>query len=218
MHFAATGAMHGHGLLYLTLRRSTTLAPTQGTPTHCRRFADPITGRFVVLGLPDLNVLVMGANAQAFCSSGIGEDVAGNRLGAKRSTRRTMGFSEVARNFALIPRAPARPSCRAVRGSRSTDPAGAAALGPVVLWEIALLRAEFWRVRDTLCMSVVLSINTSETGLARNGSKRSRGFSFKMPRWVALRFQRVKHDSALVHKGANWNADFLSNQLLNASV
>ena len=62
------------------LRRSTTLAHTQGTPTHCRRFADPITGRFVVLGLPDLNVLVMGANAQAFCSSGIGEDVAGNRL------------------------------------------------------------------------------------------------------------------------------------------
>ena len=136
MHFAATGAMHGHGLLYLTLRRSTTLAPTHRAHPHCRRFADPITGRFVVLGLPDLNVLVMGANAQAFCSSGIGRMSRATDWSAKRSTRRTMGFSEVARNFALIPRAPARPSCRAVRGSRSTDPAGAAALGPVVLWKL----------------------------------------------------------------------------------
>ena len=180
MHFAATGAMHGHGLLYLTPTAFNHLGPTHRAHPHTAAgLQTPITGRFVVLGLPDLNVLVMGANAQAFCSSGIGEDVAGNRLSAKRSTRRTMGFSEVARNFALIPGPPARPSCRAVRGSRSTDPAGAAALGPVVLWEIALLRAEFWRVRDTLCMSVVLSINTSETGLAPERFQAFAGFSFQ---------------------------------------
>ena len=201
------------------LRRSTTLAPHTGhthtLPQVCRPHNWPFCGSWTSRperpchGRECAGILQFGESGRMSRATD---------WSAKRSTRRTMGFSEVARNFALIPRAPARPSCRAVRGSRSTDPAGAAALGPVVLWEIALLHAEFWRVRDTLCMSVVLSINTSETGLARNGSKRSRGFSFKMPRWVALRFQRVKHDSALVHKGANWNADFLSNQLLNASV
>ena len=108
MHFAATGAMHGHGLLYLTPTAFNHLGPTHRAHPHTAAgLQTPITGRFVVLGLPDLNVLVMGANAQAFCSSGIGEDVAGNRLSAKRSTRRTMGFSEVARNFALLPVAPA---------------------------------------------------------------------------------------------------------------
>ena len=80
MHFAATGAMHGHGLLYLTLRRSTTLAPHTGhthtLPQVCRPHNWPFCGSWT----SDLNVLVMGANAQAFCSSGIGEDVAGNRL------------------------------------------------------------------------------------------------------------------------------------------
>lgn len=104
-----------------------------------------------------------------------------------------MGFSKVARNFALVPRAPARPSCRAVRGSRSTDPAGAAALGPVVLWEIALLRADLWRLRDTLCMSVVLVFNALETGLAPERFQAFAGlFFFKMPRWVALRFSARK--------------------------
>ena len=89
----------------------------------------------------------------------------------------------MARNFALIPRAPARAPCRAVRGSRSTDPAEGAALGPVVLWEIVRLRAEFWRVRDTLCMSVVLSINSVETGLAPERFQAFAGlFFFKMPR------------------------------------
>ena len=89
-----------------------------------------------------------------------------------------MGFSKVARNFALVI-GPCSPLLPAVRGSRSTDPAGAAALGPVVLWEIALLRADLWRVRDTLCMSVVLVFNALEMASPRNGSKRSRGFSFQ---------------------------------------
>ena len=81
MHFAATGAMHGHGLLYLTPTAFNHLGPTHRAHPHTAAgLQTPITGRFVVLGLPDLNVLVMGANAQAFCSSGIGEDVAGNRL------------------------------------------------------------------------------------------------------------------------------------------
>ena len=110
MHFAATGAMHGHGLLYLTPTAFNHLGPTHRAHPHTAAgLQTPITGRFVVLGLPDLNVLVMGANAQAFCSSGIGRMSRATDWSAKRSTRRTMGFSEVARNFALIPRAPCSP-------------------------------------------------------------------------------------------------------------
>ena len=153
------------------LRRSTTLAPHTGHTPHCRRFADPHNWPFCGSWTSRPERPCHGRECAGILQFGNQGGCRGQQTGARSvSTRRTMGFSEVARNFALIPRAPARPSCRAVRGSRSTDPAGAAALGPVVLWEIALLRAEFWRVRDTLCMSVVLSINTSETGLARNGS------------------------------------------------
>ena len=76
---------------------------------------------------------------------------------AKRSTRRAMGFSKVARNFALVPRGllPARRD--APRGAGPL--AAACAHWPVAFWEIALICADLWRVRDTLCMSVVLFIN-----------------------------------------------------------
>ena len=120
----------------------------------------------------------MGANTQAFCSSGIGKDVAGHRLKREAFHPSGHGISGGAGNFALETGSLLAP-CRAVRGSRSTDPARAAALGPVVLWEIAQFRAVLGRVRDTLCMSVVLSINSVETGHSRNDSKRSRGFSFQ---------------------------------------
>ena len=124
------------------LRRSTTLAPHRAHPHTAAGLQTPITGRFVVLGLPDLNVLVMGANAQAFCSSGIGEDVAGNRL--EREAFHPANHGIFGSGFRINTSGPpARPSCRAVRGSRSTDPAGAAALGPVVLWEIALPARNF---------------------------------------------------------------------------
>lgn len=93
----------------------------------------------------------------------------------------------MARNFALIPRAPASDPARRSPAGRGPLAAGLAH-GPVVFWEIALIRAEFWRLRDTLCMSVVLSINALETGLAPERVQSFAGlFFFKMPRWVALR-------------------------------
>ena len=67
-------------------------------------------------------------------------------------------------------------------------------------------------------MSVVLSINSVETGHSRNGSKRSRGFSFRSRDGLRFISERVKHDSALSYKGTYGNTDLLSDQLLNASV
>ena len=67
--------------------------------------------------------------------------------------------------------------------------AAGVAHGPVAFWEIALIRAEFWRVRDTLCMSVVLSINSVETGHSPERVQSFAGlFFFKKPRWVALHY------------------------------
>ena len=106
---------------------------------------------------------------------------------AKRSTRRAIGFSSGARNFALIPRAPASTPARRSPAGRGPLAAGLAH-GPVAFWEFVRLRAEFGRVRDTLCMSVVLSNNALETGLAPERVQSFAGiFFFKMPRWVALR-------------------------------
>ena len=68
----------------------------------------------------------------------------------------------------------------------------------------------FLRVRDTLCMSVVLSINTSETGLARNGSSVRGAFLSRCRDGLRFVLQRIKHDSALVHKGANGDTYLLT--------
>ena len=111
---------------------------------------------------------------------------------AKRSTRRAMGFSKVARNFALVPRSPAPPPSRSPPAERGPT-AQAAAHWPVAFWEIAPICADLWRLRDTLCMSVVLVFNAIETGLAPERVQSFAGlFFFKMPRWVALRFSARK--------------------------
>ena len=66
----------------------------------------------------------------------------------------------------------------------------------------------FLRVRDTLCMSVVLFFNAVETGPPGTGQSFA-GIFFSRSR-DGLRFitERVKHDSALSYKGANGDSDF----------
>ena len=79
MHLAATGAMHSHCLLYLSPAPLDHLSPTDRTRPDAPAGLQPaVACCLVVLGLPHLHVLVVGANTQAFCSSGIGEDVSGN--------------------------------------------------------------------------------------------------------------------------------------------
>ena len=49
--------------------------------------------------------------------------------------------------------------------------------------------ADFLRVRDTLCMSVVLFFNAVETGHSPERVQSFAGiFFFKKPRWVALHY------------------------------
>ena len=49
--------------------------------------------------------------------------------------------------------------------------------------------ANFLRVRDTLCMSVVLFFNAVETGHSPERFQAFAGiFFFKKPRWVALHY------------------------------
>ena len=136
------------------------------TPRRCRRFADHHSWQSCASWTSTPASLSWARIRRHLAVLESGRMSRATDWSAKRSTRLAMAFPGGAGNFALIPRAPARPPCWAVRGSRSTDPAGTAALGPVVLWEIAQFRAVLGRVRDTLCMSVVLSINASETGLA----------------------------------------------------
>ena len=81
MHLAATGAMHGHSLLYLSPAPLDHLSPTDRTRPDAPAGLQPtVACCLVVLGLPHLHVLVVGANSQAFGSPGIREDVSGNRL------------------------------------------------------------------------------------------------------------------------------------------
>ena len=81
MHFAATGAMLGHCLLYFTPATFHHLCTADWThPDAAAGLQTTIAGSLVLLGLPHLHVTIVGANTQAFSRSGIGEDVAGNRL------------------------------------------------------------------------------------------------------------------------------------------
>ena len=81
VHFAATGAMHGHGLLYFTPTAFNHLGPThRAHPDTPAGLQAAIAGCLVVLGLPHLNIVVIGADTQAFSSSGGRENVAGHRL------------------------------------------------------------------------------------------------------------------------------------------
>ena len=77
---------------------------------------------------------------------------------AKRCTLLSIGSGKVARNFALIPRAP---PCGAPVGPPTPrgPPPSLRAAGPVVLWGICAPVALFSLERVTLCMSIVLSIN-----------------------------------------------------------
>ena len=81
MHFTATGAMHGHGLLNLTPTAFNHLGPTHRThPDTAAGLQASIASCLVILGLPHLYVLVIGTNTQAFGSARGGQNVASYRL------------------------------------------------------------------------------------------------------------------------------------------
>ena len=81
MHFTTTGAMLGHCLLYFPAATFHHLCAADWThPDAAAGLQTAIAGSLVLLGLPHLHVTIVGANTQAFCSSGIGKDVAGHRL------------------------------------------------------------------------------------------------------------------------------------------
>ena len=166
MHFAATGAMLGHCLLYFTPATFHHLCTADwDTQTLPRVLQTTIAGSLVLLGLPHLHVPIVGANTQAFSRSGIGRMSRATDWSAKRFHPSAMAFPGGAGNFALIPRAPARPLLGRTR--LPTDPAGTRLrLGLLSYGKLRNSARFLGRVRDTLCMSVVLSINASETGLA----------------------------------------------------
>ena len=164
VHFAATGAMHGHGLLNLTPTAFNHLGPTyRAHPDTTAGLQTPITGRLVVLGLPDLHVLGMGANAQAFCSSGIQGGCRGQQTEARSvPPRRSIGFTGGAGNFALIPRAAVSRPARAfpAGGDPFAPPApglpsakAAAIRAPSALWLVAW--GEICAICADFCVSVI---------------------------------------------------------------